>query len=152
MSDDFMTIGELSERSGVSVKKIRRYTNRGLIFGAGRSKGNYRLYDESALECIRGVMALRSLGLSLKDIEQLNALYTDDAYRPVGPWLLKRLAQVRTEIDQQINQLESIRARIDDFMAKHADQLRRDALAELTQEFATSNDPHERVRSYMETR
>lgn len=41
----WMTIGELSKRSGVSVKTIRRWTDLGLISCAGRSGGNYRLYS-----------------------------------------------------------------------------------------------------------
>ena len=47
--DSLMTIGELSRRTGVSVKALRRYEGMGLIYTAGRSASNYRLFDESAL-------------------------------------------------------------------------------------------------------
>ncbi len=150
MNDNLMTIGELSERSGVPIKTLRRYTDRGLVCGVGRSEGNYRLYDKSALGCLYAVMALRSLGLSLNDIESLNAFYDDDTQRPVGPWLLERLAKIRSEVDQQIKRLEDTRARIDTFTAKHADKLQRDAVTELTQELTTLNHPHGEVRGCME--
>lgn len=42
-----MTIGELAERTGVSRKTIRDLEGRGLIYTAGRSQANYRLFDWS---------------------------------------------------------------------------------------------------------
>jgi len=41
-----MTIGDLSRRTGVPVKTLRKYEDMGLICTAGRSPGNYRLFDE----------------------------------------------------------------------------------------------------------
>jgi MerR family transcriptional regulator, copper efflux regulator len=48
-TDELMTVGQLSRRTGLSVKAIRHYEALGLIYSAGRSEGNYRLFDESAL-------------------------------------------------------------------------------------------------------
>jgi DNA-binding transcriptional MerR regulator len=48
---DLMTVGELSRRTGLSIKAIREYEGLGLIYSAGRSTGNYRLFDSSALWC-----------------------------------------------------------------------------------------------------
>ena len=44
-----MTIGRLSQRTGVPVKVLREYEDMGLIYTVGRSAGNYRLFDEDAL-------------------------------------------------------------------------------------------------------
>jgi MerR family transcriptional regulator, copper efflux regulator len=57
-----MTIGELARRTGLSIRSIRRYEGLGLIYSAGRSRGDYRLFDESALWCARVIRNLRSLG------------------------------------------------------------------------------------------
>jgi DNA-binding transcriptional MerR regulator len=38
---------------------------------AGRSESNYRLFDSSALWCCQVIAHLRSLGLTIKEIEQL---------------------------------------------------------------------------------
>jgi DNA-binding transcriptional MerR regulator len=46
-----MTVGELSGRTGLSVRLIREYERLGLIYSAGRSESNYRLFDEVALWC-----------------------------------------------------------------------------------------------------
>lgn len=44
-----MTVGELSRRTGVSVRKLREYTDLGLIYTLGRSPANVRLFDTDAL-------------------------------------------------------------------------------------------------------
>jgi DNA-binding transcriptional MerR regulator len=69
--DELMTVGELARRTGLSVKAIRRYEALGLIYSVGRSEGNYRLFDASALWCAQVVSTLRSLGLTIKEIDQL---------------------------------------------------------------------------------
>jgi MerR family transcriptional regulator, copper efflux regulator len=59
-----MTVGELSRRTGLSIKAIREYEALGLIYSAGRSEGNYRLFDDTALWCARGISDMRSVGLT----------------------------------------------------------------------------------------
>ncbi len=47
-----MTVGELARRTGMSAKAIPEFEGLGLIYSAGRSEANYRLFDESAIWCI----------------------------------------------------------------------------------------------------
>src|SRR5262249_30217391 len=86
-----MTIGELSRRTGVSVRLLREYEGLGLLYSLGRSAANYRLYDESALWCVRQVERGRSLGLTLRELREVC-----DAYRrgesSLGELLRPRLA------------------------------------------------------------
>jgi len=49
----------LSRRTGINVKTLREYEVMGLIYTVGRSPGNYRLFDESALWCIEELEQLR---------------------------------------------------------------------------------------------
>jgi DNA-binding transcriptional MerR regulator len=62
-------IGELSRLSGLSVKTIRFYSDRGLVPPAGRTDGGYRVYDDEALARLELVRALRELGASLAQVE-----------------------------------------------------------------------------------
>jgi hypothetical protein len=48
-SERLMTVGELACRTGMSAKAIRQFEGLGLIYSAGRSEANYRLFDESAI-------------------------------------------------------------------------------------------------------
>lgn len=61
-----ITVGSLARRTGMSRKTIRELEGLGLIYSAGRSEANYRLFDEQpALWCVSTVRDLRSLGLEL---------------------------------------------------------------------------------------
>lgn len=141
MHDELMTIGDLSQRTGVSVKTIRRYTDQGLVCTAGRSDADYRLYDDTAVSCINSIRTLRSLGLSLDDVARLHAFYGQEPRRPVGPWLLARLAEVRRDVDHRMAQLARMRDAIDAFTAEHADALGRNELDDIARDLGRPEGP-----------
>lgn len=64
-------IGELARLSGLSVKTIRFYSDRGLVPPAERTEAGYRVYDERALARLELIRALRELGASLADVERV---------------------------------------------------------------------------------
>ncbi len=70
-----MTIGQLSERSGVPIKILRQYEDRGFLDTLGASRSNYCLFGEEALWYVQVVQGLRSLGLTLKEIRTFATAY-----------------------------------------------------------------------------
>ncbi len=62
---DLLKIGDLAALSGLSVKTIRYYDDLGLLKVAGRSQGNFRLFEPQALARLVFIRQLQSLGLSL---------------------------------------------------------------------------------------
>ncbi|EOM78379.1 MerR family DNA-binding transcriptional regulator [Rhodococcus rhodnii] len=62
-----MLIGEVSRRSGVSVRMLRHYDALGLVHPTGRTSGGYREYSTADLRRLLHVESLRTLGLSLAD-------------------------------------------------------------------------------------
>jgi DNA-binding transcriptional MerR regulator len=117
---ELMTVGELARRTGLSIKAIRRYEALGLIYSAGRSEGGYRLFDDSALWCAQVVQRLRSLGLTIKEIDRLARAYLSRPDDPIGPRLAALLDGSEQRIDERIAELESVRERIRDYRARHA--------------------------------
>ena len=115
-----MTVGELARRTGMSAKAIREFEGLGLIYSAGRSEANYRLFDESALWCIQTITSLRSLGLTIKEIQQLAAVYLDRPGEPIGPRLAKLLDRAEQRIEQRREELDRIQRRIRDFRAANS--------------------------------
>ncbi len=118
-----MTIGELARRTDLSIKAIRRYEASGLIYSAGRTDAGYRLFDESALWCAQVITALRSLGLTIKEIEQLAGVYLSRPAEPIGPQLAALLDRAEARIDHRLAELQTIRRRIGAYRAQHADAL-----------------------------
>ena len=72
-----LRIGEVAHLSGVPVKTVRFYSDRGLLPVAERTSGGYRLYDEEALARLELVRALRELGVGLDAIERVLARELD---------------------------------------------------------------------------
>jgi DNA-binding transcriptional MerR regulator len=69
VSDDGLySIGQLAERTGLSVRTIRFYSDEGVVPATGRSVAGYRRYDIHALARLDLVRTLRDLGLPLPTI------------------------------------------------------------------------------------
>jgi MerR family transcriptional regulator, copper efflux regulator len=117
---ELMTVGELSRRTGLSVKAIREYEALGLIYSAGRSEGNYRLFDETALWCARGISDMRSVGLTIKEIKQLADTYLADRDEPIGPKIAAALDRAEQRVATQLQELEALRRRIAAYRADNA--------------------------------
>ncbi|MBO2454365.1 MerR family transcriptional regulator [Actinomadura barringtoniae] len=65
------TIGELARRTGLTVKTIRFYSERGIVVPAERTAGGYRLYGADAVARLALVRTLRELGVGLDAIRQV---------------------------------------------------------------------------------
>ncbi|NUP25305.1 MAG: MerR family transcriptional regulator [Nocardia sp.] len=117
-----MTVGELSRRTGVPIKALRDYTDTGLIYTAGRSEANYRLFTTDALNCVHWIGQLRGLGLTLTEIRDLARDCPQDADL-IGPRLAERLRHARHRLDTRIADLHRIRSRMDEFETTHHAEL-----------------------------
>jgi MerR family copper efflux transcriptional regulator len=118
-----MTVGELSRRTGTPIKALRRYEGLGLIYTAGRSPANYRLFDDSALWCVEVVSGLRRLGLTVAEIRELAGVYLGRPEEPIGPHLADLLGRVRARLDARIAELQELRRQIEAFEAAQAPAL-----------------------------
>ena len=97
-----MSIGELSERSGVKITTIRYYEQVGLISKPERSAGGRRMYREDDLKRVTFIRHSRHLGFSpdaIRSMIQLQAVPDDDC-GPVNETAKKQLSVVRERISQ----------------------------------------------------
>ncbi|MEU5564282.1 MerR family transcriptional regulator [Micromonospora musae] len=69
--DTWYSIGELARRTGLSVKTIRFYADRGIVPPSGRSPAGHRRYGVAALARVELVRTLRALGLDLPTIARI---------------------------------------------------------------------------------
>jgi DNA-binding transcriptional MerR regulator len=65
------SIGELARRTGLTVKTIRFYSDRGIVAPTDRSPAGYRLYNIDAVARLDLVRTLRELGLDLPTIRKV---------------------------------------------------------------------------------
>src|SRR5262245_33804525 len=88
-----LTIGEVAERAGVTVKTVRFYSDAGLLPPAGRSEGNYRLYTLGDVVRVGLIRSLREAGFSIGEIRAVLARHL-----PLAEALRLRRAAVEPHI------------------------------------------------------
>jgi DNA-binding transcriptional MerR regulator len=69
--DTLYSIGELARRTGLTVKTIRFYSDRGIVAPTDRSPAGYRLYTIDAVARLDLVRTLRDLGVDLPTIRRV---------------------------------------------------------------------------------
>ncbi len=105
-SDSTMHIGELAERTGLSLRTLRHYDEIGLLTPSGRTVGGFRLYtaeDESRLLLIR---RMKPLGYSLEEMGQLLVVIDGLEADPTDPTLQERLAAINEEALERRDRLK----------------------------------------------
>jgi MerR family transcriptional regulator, redox-sensitive transcriptional activator SoxR len=108
LTDDQLTIGEVSRRSGVATSALRFYEEGGLIRSSRASSG-HRRYPRSVLRRIAFIVFAQRIGLTLEEIGgELSKLPPDRAPNR-RDW--SRLSSGWTSrIDDRIAELERLKA------------------------------------------
>lgn len=66
-----MTVKEVSDLSGVSIRSLHHYDKIGLLPATEVTAAGYRLYDENALERLQLILLFKELQFPLKDIKEI---------------------------------------------------------------------------------
>ena len=66
-----MTVKEVSELTGVSIRTLQYYDKIGLLKPAEYTESGYRLYDDIALEKLQQILLFRELEFPLKEIKDI---------------------------------------------------------------------------------
>jgi MerR family transcriptional regulator, redox-sensitive transcriptional activator SoxR len=104
-----LTIGDLSERSGVPTSALRFYERQGLIHSR-RTTGNQRRYHRTTLRRIAFIRASQSVGVPLSLIGEVLGFLPTDAPPTKEFWV--RASQCWSQaLDARIAKLERMRDR-----------------------------------------
>lgn len=109
--NDFLAIGDLSRRTGISVSAIRFYEEKGLILSM-RTGGNQRRFLRSDIRRLSFITIAQKLGLALSEIENQLANLPQGRTPTARDWR-KISAAIRDQIDAKIALLERTRDRLD---------------------------------------
>ena len=105
-----LTIGAVSERSGVAASALRFYESEGLIHST-RSEGGQRRYARDALRRVSFIRVAQQVGLSLDEIGEALASLPQNRTPTAKDW--ERLSTSwRPRLDHQVAMLERLRDRL----------------------------------------
>jgi DNA-binding transcriptional MerR regulator len=128
-----MQIGEVAERTGLSLRTIRHYEEVSLVIPSARSKGGFRLYTEADMERLMVIRRMKPLDFSLEQMRDLLEITdrlaaTDDP--PVGEErerLRERLDSYRKVADARCETLRTRLEMAEDFATTLRHRLQADA-------------------------
>ena len=109
--EKWLSIGTLSERTGVAASALRYYEAEGLVH-ADRTPSGQRRYHRDALRRVSFIRVAQQVGLSLVEIRDALASLPENRTPTEKDW--KHLSESwRPRLDAQIAMLERLRERLD---------------------------------------
>lgn len=124
---ELLTIGALSERTGVAPSALRYYEQRGLI-SAERTGASHRRYSRAVARRIAFIVFAQRIGLTLDEIGRELARLPTDRVPSRRDWA--RLSRSwSSRIDERIAELERLKAGLTDCIGCGCLSLDRCALA-----------------------
>jgi DNA-binding transcriptional MerR regulator len=106
-----MRVGEIAERTGVSVRSIRYYEAAGLLNAPRRANG-YREFDATAVERVRAIRDLLDVGFTIEEIVSLSPCLAGAQDAPCRTQTASLYRDRLARVDQQVSTLLDLRARI----------------------------------------
>jgi len=91
-----LTVGQVAEHLGVTVRTLHHYDAIGLVVPSERTPAGYRLYTVEELTRLQHVVVYRRLGFALEEI----TLLLDDPSADVGEHLRRQRAAVMSRLDE----------------------------------------------------
>jgi DNA-binding transcriptional MerR regulator len=74
---EFLTVGDLADRVGVSPRAIKHWEDKGIIEPDMRSEGGFRLYSENFVYLCQLIRDLQLFGYSLEEIKDMSVHFRD---------------------------------------------------------------------------
>jgi len=78
-STNTMHIGELADRTGLSLRTIRHYHDVGLLPATARTDGGFRVFSEDDFERLMVIKQMKPLGFSLEEMAEILGLLAASA-------------------------------------------------------------------------
>ncbi len=113
--EKLLLIGQVKKLSGVPIRTIRYYESLGLIESSHRTEGGFRLFSPQIIKRLAFIKRSQKLGLSLQEIGEILQVY--DGGQPACEEIHQKLEEKISDIDQQIEQLSTLRGELRDLLA-----------------------------------
>ena len=127
-----LTVGELSQRSGVAVSALHFYERQGLI-SSRRTAGNQRRYRRATLRRVALIRIAQRVGIPLAEINRALASLPNGRTPNQKDW--EQLSkQWRADLDDRIRHLQQLRDDFTDCIGCGCLSLRRCALGNMHDE------------------
>lgn len=118
-----LQIGQVAERTGLSLRTIRFYEENGLVRPTTRSDGGFRLYSDDDVARLEVIKRMKPLGFRLEEMQELLGLLADLTGRPDDGALTDRLRMFHEAATARVHALGEQLALAESFAADLARRL-----------------------------
>jgi DNA-binding transcriptional MerR regulator len=146
MSPQKCTVSELARLAGVGPDSIRQYERIGIVPRAERSSAGYRLWNAREVQYLKWVAPAKRAGFTLHELAEIFRMYRagNPPCRNVRDLLQRKL----TDLDQEIDELSTIRRKLRRVFARWEGRLRQATPGEFVPLFDDLSDvPMTRTRA-----
>lgn len=112
-----MQIGEVAERTGLSLRTIRYYEEVGLVVPSTRSQGGFRLYSEPDIRRLEMIKRMKPLSFHLDEMRELLGILDSLQDAEFGDTQQHRLHEFREKAEQRCRDLRAQLHVAEDFAA-----------------------------------
>ena len=105
-----LQIGQVAERTGLSLRTIRFYEENGLVVPSGRTDGGFRLYSDDDVARFAVIKQMKPLGFTLEEMGDLLDLLAGLRDHPHDE---QRLDRLRMFHEAALARVTSLREQLD---------------------------------------
>ncbi|SDF51700.1 DNA-binding transcriptional regulator, MerR family [Blastococcus fimeti] len=118
-----LQIGQVAERTGLSLRTIRFYEENGLVRPTSRSDGGFRLYSDDDVARLEVIKQMKPLGFRLEEMQELLDLLAGLTESPGDTELVDRLRMFQEAAAARVQALREQLAVAQHFAADLASRL-----------------------------
>ena len=109
--EEVTQIGALAKQLDITTRTIRYYEEIGLMGTISRRGGTTRSYSKDDVLRLKFILKVKSLGISLKEIQQLSDIFdiNDQDFSTITPKLIEILDHHISRLDDKMVSLSSLR-------------------------------------------
>mgnify|MGYP001038960066 CR=1 FL=1 len=109
---EYMSVGDLARRVGVTVRTVQYYDQQGLLAPSAKGPNNQRLYSEEDAALLYGILTLKYLGQSLTAIKDHRASMGDG--ENLKSLVVSQIQAVEDDLQTLLTRISTLRALYDD--------------------------------------
>lgn len=113
-----MRIGEVAERTSLSLRTLRHYDEVGLVAPSARTDGGFRLYTEADVARLLIIRRMKPLGYTLEEMRALLEVVNDLTASPENAALRSRFDVMLEEANVRREKLKRQSAMADEFVGQ----------------------------------
>jgi DNA-binding transcriptional MerR regulator len=106
-----LQIGQVSQKSGVSIDTIRYYEKEGLLKEPPRSQGGFRLYPSEMVDQLVFIQKAQAMGLTLKEIKSIMCC-GDKGLEPCCDLTVDLFTAKINELEAKIREIQGMKKKL----------------------------------------